>query len=249
MRRIFIILGFATCTVFALLFYQYHVQQQEAVQLQTYQTVMQEKMALIYEQAQDWLTPMNVPIQDERLKDDYQVIANFVLTQMIENTEARNAYLRELHALNWHKFLDIERLEQDRQQNYSQTKQMLQQVHSLTDRYQQQNEQRVQLALEQAKNLPIKARFRQQLADSLRESQKSDQTHALFELEQQVLLKAESIFGILQQYKWMRKNQTFMFYEDQAVQQFNTLYREIFQLNAQMEQIKKQNARAVEQKL
>lgn len=249
MHRIFLILGLSVALVFGLLFYQYHTQQREAEQLRVYQMVIQEKMALIYEQAQDWKTPIQVQLKDERLTEDDEIMANFVLTQVVQNAEARNAYLRALHQMGWPRFLQIERLEQDRKQNYQETEQMLKQAHAIAERYQQESTLREQLALEQAKNLPIKARFRQQLAQSLRESQKSDQTHALFELELQVLAKAEAMFGILKQYKWIRKNKTFMFYDDHAVQQFNTLYKEVLHLNAQMEQIKKHNIQAVEQKL
>lgn len=249
MRRIFLILGLSVVLVFGLLFYQYQLQQREAAELQVYQAVMQEKMTLIYQQAQDWSKPIHVPIQDQRLQDDYQIIANFVLTQVIQNAEARNAYLRALEAAQWPRFLQIERLDQDRQHNFRETEQMLKQVHAITERYQQQSQLREQQALEQAKALPIKARFRKQLAQSLRESHESDQTYALFALELQVLTKADAMFDILKRDKWVRKNKTFMFENAQAVKQFNALYKDVLSLNVQMERIKKQNIQAVEQKL
>ena len=40
-----------------------------------------------------------------------------------------------------------------------------------------------------------------------------------------------------------------MFYEDQPLKQFNALYAEIVQLNAEIEKIKKQNRKAIEQRL
>ena len=68
-------------------------------------------------------------------------------------------------------------------------------------------------------------------------------------LELQILTKADALFEILKNNKWQKKNKTFMFYEDQPLKQFNTLYQEVLQLNAEMEKIKKQNRKAVEQKL
>lgn len=40
-----------------------------------------------------------------------------------------------------------------------------------------------------------------------------------------------------------------MFYQDQPLKQFNDLYKQILQLNAEIEKIKKQNRQAVEQRL
>ena len=90
MPRIFLILGLATCTIFGWLFYQYSVQQNDLSQLKDYQTVLYEKAELIYEQAQDWSEPININVSDNRLQGDYKVMADFVLSQMIQNAEARN---------------------------------------------------------------------------------------------------------------------------------------------------------------
>ena len=40
-----------------------------------------------------------------------------------------------------------------------------------------------------------------------------------------------------------------MFYQDKAVKQFNTLYQEVLQLNAAIDKVKKQNRKAIEQRL
>ena len=168
---------------------------------------------------------------------------------MIQNAEARNQYLRELKAIHWDKFLDIDRLDQDRKQKYVETEQMLKQVHLLSTQYQQQTQQREENTLARAKHLSIKTHLRQQLTDSLRESRDSDKTHALFALELQVLNKADALFEILKNNKWQKKDKTFMFYEDQPLKQFNALYQQVLQLNAEMEKIKKQNRQAVEQQL
>ncbi|TCH64043.1 hypothetical protein [Acinetobacter sp. ANC 4862] len=249
MPRIFLILGLATCAVFGWMFYQYSVQQNDLSQLKTYQTVLYEKAELIYAQAQDWSEPIDINVSDNRLQGDYKVMADFVLSQMIQNAEARNQYLRELKAIHWDKFLDIDRLDQDRKQKYVETEQMLKQAHLLAAQYQQQTRQREEDTLARAKHLSIKANLRHQLTDSLRESRDSDKTHALFALELQVLSKADALFEILKNNKWQKKNKTFMFYEDQPLKQFNVLYQQVLQLNAEMEKIKKQNRKAVEQQL
>ena len=104
MPRIFLILGLATTVVFGGLFYQYYEQQKEATQLEQYQKVLYEKTDLIYAQAKDWNKPINVDVTDARLQGDYKVMASFVLSQMIQSAEARNAYLRELKEIDWDEF-------------------------------------------------------------------------------------------------------------------------------------------------
>ncbi|MCT8089424.1 hypothetical protein H0920_08420 [Acinetobacter sp. C_4_1] len=249
MPRIFLILALATCSVFGWMFYQYSVQQKELSQLHSYQTVLYEKAELIYQQAQDWSKPIEINVSDNRLQGDYKVMADFVLSEMIQNAEARNQYLRELKAIHWDQFLNIDRLDQDRKQKYAETEQMLQQAHLLAKRYQQQTLQREENTLARAKQLSIKSHLRHQLTDSLRESRDSDQTHALFALELQVLDKADALFQILKNNQWEKKNKTFMFYQDQPIKQFNDLYKQVWQLNAEMEKVKKHHRQAVEQRL
>lgn len=248
MPRIFLILGLATAAVFGGLFYQYHVQQQESAQLEQYQKVLYEKTDLIYAQAKDWNTPIEVDVSDPRLHGDYEVMANFVLSQMIQSAEARNAYLRELKAIHWDDFLNIQRLSKDKKQDYQETDLMLQQAHALATEYQVKIEQAQQNALEQAKQLPIQSRYRQQLAENLRESAKQNEALALFDIEKQVLEKADQIFLVLKNNRWENKNNTFMFYDDKALKQFNTLYQEVVKLNSQMQQIQQQNRKALQEK-
>lgn len=248
MPRIFLILGLATAAVFGGLFYQYHVQQQESAQLEQYQKVLYEKTDLIYAQAKDWNTPIEVDVSDPRLHGDYEVMANFVLSQMIQSAEARNAYLRELKAIHWDDFLNIQRLSKDKKQDYQETDLMLQQAHALATEYQVKIEQAQQNALEQAKQLPIQSRYRQQLAENLRESAKQNEALAIFEIEKQVLEKADQIFLVLKNNRWENKNNTFMFYDDKALKQFNTLYQEVVKLNSQMQQIQQQNRTALQEK-
>lgn len=249
MPKIFIILTLATCSIFGWMFYQYSAQQNELSQLHNYQTVLYEKAELIYQQAQDWSEPMHVPLSDDRLEGDYKVMADFVLSKMVANVEARNAYLRQLKAIGWDQFLNIERLDQDRKQQFVETEAMLKQAHLITAQYQQALQQGEEQSLSKAKHLPIRAGLRQRLTDSLRESRDNDNSHALFALELQILSKADALFDILKNNQWQKKNKTFMFYEDQPLQQFNALYQQVLQLNAEMEKIKKQNRKALEQRL
>lgn len=176
-------------------------------------------------------------------------MANFVLTQMIQSAEARNAYIRELKAQDWDHFLDIDRLAADKKQNYQETEEMLKNVHAAVESYAQKMQQFEQNSLEQAKNLPIKSKYRHQLAQSLRDSQHSDDAHALFELEKQSLAKADAIFEVLKNNKWEQRGKTFMFYEDAPLAQFNALYKEILALNQQMKQVSVQNRKEIAEKL
>lgn len=249
MPRILIILTAATVLIFGGMFYQYREQQKEADQLQLYQTVLLEKTELIFKQAQDADQPIQVNVTDPRLQGDYQVMANFVLSQMIQNAEARNAYIRQLKALDWDRFLDIDRLAADKKQDYEATADMLKNVHAAVESYAQKMQQFEQNSLEQAKNLPIKSRYRHQLIQSLRESQQSDDSQALYALEQQSLAKADAIFLVLKNNKWEKKGKTFMFYEDAPLAQFNALYKEISALNQQMRQVTAENQEQIAEKL
>lgn len=249
MPRIFVILGCATVLVFGWMFYQYTVQQKEAAQLETYQTVLLEKTEQIFQQAQQWEKPIQVEVADPRLTGDYKIMSDFILSQMMQRAEARNQYIRDLKALNWDKFLDINRLVKDKKNQYQETEQMLQNVHTVVDAYELKTTKQEENALAQAKHLPIKSIFRQQISQSLRDSRDSDESHALFELEKQSLAKADEIFKVLKAHKWEKKNKLIMFYEDAPLKQFNQLYTEILQLNTQMDAIRQQNRTELKQKL
>ncbi len=249
MPRIFIILACATVLVFGWMFYQYSAQQKEAAQFDAYQVVLLEKTEQIFKQAQNWEKPIEIDLSDARLKGDYKVMSDFILGQMLQRAEARNQYIRDLKALNWDKFLDIDRLVKDKKNNYQETEQMLQQVHAVVDAYEQKTTQQEENALEQAKHLPVKNIFRQQMTQSLRDSRDSDESHALFDLEKQSLAKAYEIFKVIKVHKWEKKNKLFMFYEDEPLKQFNQLYSEMLQLNTQMDQIRQKNRTELKQKL
>lgn len=249
MPRIFIILAAATAVIFGAMFYQYRAQQQELGQLQAYQAVLLEKTEQIFQQAKDPSRPIKVDTADPRLQGDYQVMADFVLSQMMQSAEARNQYIRELKALDWDRFLDIERLAADKKQNYQATQQMLEHVHAVTDAYDMKTAELERNSLKRAESLPIKSRYRQQLAQSLRDSQRSDEAHALFELEKQSLSKADAIFAVLKNNRWEKRGKLFMFYEDEPLKQFNALYQEILALNKQMKRVAVQNRQEIAEKL
>lgn len=86
----------------------------ELTQLHEYQNVLYDKAEQIYVQAQDWSTPIQVDPSDPRLSGDYALMAEFVISHLVQSAEARNSYLRELKALQWDQFLDIKRLNEDK---------------------------------------------------------------------------------------------------------------------------------------
>ena len=242
MPRIFMILGVVTFAVFALLFYQYSAQRQDEVQAQLFETVMTEKMQQLYLQAQDWTTPIHLQTKDQRLSGDYQLMADTLLSYWVNSAEARNRYLRELEKSDWVDFLDVVRLDKDRKQNYKETEQMLVQVRKISQQYQQHT-------LEKVEQLPIRTDLRKAMLTKLERSQKSDEDQAIFQLELQILEKAEAMFEMLKKYKWVKQGETILFYEDEQVKQFNTLYQEVLQLNAEIEKSEQKTVEALKQEL
>jgi hypothetical protein len=243
------ILASATLAIFIWLFYQYSVEQKQQADLQEYEQVLEEKTQSILQQAQNWSKPIQVEVQDPRLEGDYAIMATFLLGQMRDSAEERNQYLRDLKAANWHNFLNIDRLAQDQKQDYKDTEAMLQQVHQIVAGYEQKIQQREQQQLQQAKQLEIQNRYRQQLTDNLKADQQQQNAHAIFEIEKQNLAKADQLFLVLKNNKWKKKNQTFMFYEDAPIKQFNALYKDIVQLNQQMTRLNRQSLQEVKEKL
>lgn len=245
MPRIFIVLALATVSVFALLFYQYSVQKQEAVALGEYELVLNEKTEAIYKQAKNWQSPIEIKVDDDRLEGDYAEMAAFILGSMRDNAELRNQYLRDLKAQNWDRFLDISRLAKDQKQGYTETEAMLKAVTDIVQEYDLQTQNRDALLIQTAKQLDIKNRYRQQLISNLQENLNSDAANAIFVLEKQSLSKANQLFALLKQYKWQNKNNMVMFYDDAPIQPFNALYQDMVDLNHQMEQIKLNNRQQI----
>ena len=248
MRRVIVIVSSVTILIFAALLYEYKKQQNDVAQLAQYQTVLYDKTEELYQQAQDWQTPIKMSTQDPRLSGDYQVMADFILSYLKDNAEARNLYLRELKNIGWNEFLQVSRLSQDKQQNYQQTQEMLINARSLAKQYEQQNLERHERALAEAKHLNIQTRLKQTLLDGIQRNN-DDEANAVFALEKQILSKAEAMFVILKANRWEARQGKFFFYEEQPLTQFNQLYEQVLQLNSQIEKIKNSHKAQVESKL
>ncbi|MDY6456707.1 hypothetical protein [Acinetobacter faecalis] len=249
MKRVVLVIAAATFSIFGYLIYQYKVQQNELAQLEVYQSVIQDKGQLIFESAQKWQKPISVDLDTSNLEGDYKIMADFVLNFMVQSAEARNTYLRELKALNWDKFLDVNRLDKDKKNKYEETEIMFIAVKEVMTRYQESMVHRDELALNEAKHLKVNQRFRRYLTESFKEVVKQNNGQELFELEQQSFAKAQALFAILKESKWQTKNNMFMFQGDDHVKQFNKIYKEMIELDKQMKMVSQKNQKAIEAKL
>ena len=249
MPRIFIVLALVTVAVFAWMFYQYSEQKQESMALLEYETVLDEKTETLYQQAKNWQKPIVIEVDDDRLDGDYAEMATFILTSMRDNAELRNQYLRDLKAQNWDRFLDVKRFAKDQQQGYKETEAMLLAVHNIVNTYEEKTQNRDDLLIQTARQLDIKSRYRQQLIKNLKTNLENDDSDAIFELEKLSFAKANELFALLKQYKWKDQNNMFMFYDDAPIHPFNQIYREILDLNVQMEKIKSRNQIELEKQL
>ncbi|MDY6468857.1 hypothetical protein SKM57_09730 [Acinetobacter faecalis] len=249
MKRVVLVIAAATFSIFGYMIYQYKVQQNELAQLEVYQSVIQDEGQLIFEAAQKWQKPISVDLNTSNLDDDYKIMADFVLNFMVQSAEARNTYLRELKALNWDKFLDVNRLDKDKKNKYEETEIMFIAVKEVMTRYQESMVHRDELALNEAKHLKVNQRFRRYLTESFKEVVKQNNGQELFELEQQSFAKAQALFAILKESKWQAKSNMFMFQGDDHVKQFNQIYKEMLELDKQMKKVSQKNQRAIEASL
>ncbi|MDY6458556.1 hypothetical protein [Acinetobacter faecalis] len=249
MKRVVLVIVAATFSIFGYMIYQYKVQQNELAQLEVYQSVIQDEGQLIFEAAQKWQKPISVDLNTSNLDDDYKIMADFVLNFMVQSAEARNTYLRELKALNWDKFLDVNRLDKDKKNKYEETEIMFIAVKEVMTRYQESMVHRDELALNEAKHLKVNQRFRRYLTESFKEVVKQNNGQELFELEQQSFAKAQALFAILKESKWQAKNNMFMFQGDDHVKQFNKIYKEMIELDKQMKMVSQKNQKAIEASL
>ncbi len=126
MRRILIaIAGLAVIAAIVFFSYQHIKQQQAKDSSEMFDVVMSEKMSELYEQAQDWSKPVQLDIHDKRLAGHYKQVSEFLLNYWVQNVNARNEYLRELKAAKWDTFLNVDRLDIDKKQKYTETEKML----------------------------------------------------------------------------------------------------------------------------
>ncbi len=249
MRRFLFFLLVVILGIGSFFIYQHHLQQRAANNKQMFEVVMAEKMRALYDQAQDWTTPVQLDIHDDRLSGDYKLMSEFLLNYWIQNVEARNRYLRALKAAQWDTFLDIERLDLDRKQDYKATEQMLADVRKASTEYAQARQQIQTSSMQQATRLAIQHDLRQSLQAKLENNLKSDQAHDIFPIEQQIIEKAQAMFDLLKTYPWQRKGKMFLFGETAQVKKFNTLYQDVLKLNSKMEKIKKNNTEVLEEEL
>lgn len=249
MPRIFIVLALVTVSVFAWMFYQYSVQKQDAAALGEYEQVLNEKTQALYTQAKNWQKPIQIEVDDDRLEGDYAEMAAFIVGSMRDSAELRNQYLRDLKAQHWDRFLDVSRLAKDQKQDYKETEAMLKAVADIVKEYELKTQNRDAFLIQTAKQLDIKNRYRQQLIHNLKENLNDDAANAIFALEKQSLQKANQLFALLKQHKWQNKNNMVMFYDDAPIAPFNALYKEMVELNQQMEQIKLNNRQEIKDQL
>jgi len=249
MRRFLFFISIVAICIGSFFLYQHHTQQRTANNQQMFDVVMTEKMRELYDQAQDWTTPVQLDIHDQRLSGDYKLMSEFLLNYWIQNVEARNRYLRALKAANWDTFLDVERLDQDRKQGYKETEQMLVNARRISIEYEQERQHIYASALEQVKSLSIHNEMRQSLQAKLENNLKLDQAHDIFPIEQQIMEKAQAMFDMLKKYQWQAKDKTILFQEAAQVKKFNALYQDVLKLNAKMDKIKKNNTEVLDEEL
>ena len=244
-----ILLGLVVICIGSFLLYQHQLQQRAADSKQMFEVVMAEKMRELYDQAQDWSKPIQLNVHDDRLSGDYKLMSEFLLSYWMQNVEARNAYLRQLKAANWDTFLDVERLDQDRQKGYRETEKMLHDVRKISTEY-GINRQKIQAdSLEQAKNLAIHNEMRKSLQEKLQNNLKTDKEHDIFPIEQQVIEKAQAMFDMLKTYPWQREDNKILFKETAQVKKFDALYQDVLSLNQKMDKIKQNNVEVLDQEL
>ncbi|MCU4641792.1 hypothetical protein [Acinetobacter courvalinii] len=249
MRRFLLFVLVVVLGIGSFFLYQHHLQQRAVNNKQMFEVVMAEKMRTLYDQAQDWSTPVQLDIHDDRLSGDYKLMSEFLLNYWMQNVEARNRYLRALKAANWDTFLDVERLDRDRKQDYKETEQMLADVRKASAEYEQARHQIQASSMQQAKSLAIHNEMRQSLQAKLESNLKADKAHDIFPIEQQIIEKAQAMFDMLKKQQWQRKDKMILFRESAQVKKFNTLYQDVLKLNSKMEKIKRNNAEVLEEEL
>ncbi|OOS47254.1 hypothetical protein BTG58_16840 [Acinetobacter baumannii] len=249
MRRFLLFITVVVLCIGSFFFYQHTLKQRAINNQQMFEVVMAEKMRELYDQAQDWSTPVQLDIHDDRLSGDYKLMSEFLLNYWMQNVEARNHYLRELKAANWDTFLNVERLDQDRKQGYKDTEQMFVNVRKASAEYEQARQQIQTSSMQQAKSLAIHNEMRSSLLAKLEHNFKADKAHDIFPIEQQIIEKAQAMFDMLKKYQWQRKDKMILFAETTQVKKFNGLYQDVLKLNAKMEKIKKNNTEVLEDEL
>ncbi|WP_019385834.1 hypothetical protein [Acinetobacter venetianus] len=249
MRRLLILIGVVVLCIGSFFFYQHYQQQRVLNNQKMFDVVMSEKMRALYMQAQDWSTPVQLDIHDDRLSGDYKKMSEFLLTYWMQNIEARNHYLRELKAANWDTFLDVERLDRDRKQDYAETEKMLADVTKISAEYEKQRLQLQLSSLQQAKQLSIDDEMKTSLLVKIESNINAENADDIFVIEQQIIEKAQAMFDLLKKDQWQKKGKMILFPETAQVKKFNALYQDVLKLNAKMNNIKKNNTEVLDEEL
>ena len=231
------------------LYYDHTSIKNEEANRQAFDLVMTEKMRQLSEQAQDRSKPVQIEINDVRLRGDYKTLSEFLLRYWMKNVDTRNAYINQLAAAKWDKFLDVNRLDEDRKQNFAETSQMLTTVRQAMQQYQQNNNKNKSEALAQLKQLDLRKDLKQPLLDKLQQNAQIDPENALILNELQILANAEKMFEMLKSDTWQKQGNQILFKEDAQVKQFNLLYQDVLKLNSQINSKKEQNAEVLESEL
>ncbi|MEC8125087.1 MAG: hypothetical protein VX125_14800 [Pseudomonadota bacterium] len=249
MGRILIVFGIIFLAIIGFFYYDHTSIKNEEANRQAFDMVMTDKMRQLSEQAQDRAKPVNIDIHDARLKGDYKILSEFLLKYWIKNIDTRNAYLNQLAAAKWDHFLDVNRLDADRKQNYLETTQMLGTVRQAMQQYQQNNMKNKNEALAELKKSTLRKDLKKPLQDKLEQSAQLDPENALILNELQILGKAETMFDMLKKNQWQKQGNQILFKEDAQVKQFNQLYQDVLKLNSQINQKKEQNAEVLQEAL
>jgi hypothetical protein len=249
MRRILIVLAIIVLAIIGFFYYDHTSIKNEEANRQAFDLVMTEKMRQLSEQAQDRSKSVNIDIHDARLKGDYKILSEFLLKYWIKNIDTRNAYLNQLATAKWDHFLDVNRLDADRKQEYVETTQMLATVRQAMQQYQQNNMKNKNQALAELKKSTLRQDLKKPLQDKLEQSAQLDPENALILNELQILAKAETMFDMLKKYQWQKQGNQILFKEDAQVKQFNQLFQDVLKLNNQINQKKEQNAEVLQEAL
>ena len=253
MRRVLLILTSLFFVIFlavvGFLYYDHNSVKNEEANRQAFDVVMTEKMRQLSEQAQDRSKPVDIDTHDSRLKGDYKILSEFLLGYWVKNVDTRNAYINQLANAKWDTFLDVNRLDADRKQNYAETTQMLSTVRQAMEQYQQKNNQNKNDALTQLKRLDLRNDLKKPLLDKLEQNSKTDSENTLILNELQILAKAEKMFEMLKTYTWQKQGNEILFKEDVQVKQFNQLYQDVLKINSQINTKKEQNAEVLDNEL
>lgn len=245
MRRIIILVIILSLSLGGYFLYQKN-KQHDQIQSQIFDTVMSEKIEELYIQARNWKKPLDFNVPDPRLEGDYKLLSEFILSYWVDNIEARNYYLRQLDDADWNHFLSAKRFEQDKKNAYQQTEQMLIDVSKAMTEYEKKQEQIYTVAVTQISELKIKKSMRKSMREKLIYSREHNDEQDMLKIEQEIYQNAEAMFALLKSHQWIRNDKTFLFAKDEQVKQFNLLYAEILKLQSQAEELKKHNAKILQ---